>query len=306
MSVLAVCLATEGKEIVVARHTIACALKIDAQADVLVVGNLSGEELEQVTRYESVRCVLSCPISDVGIENAAAQVAQVADGYSHVLFDAGSRSKAVMARVAALKGVPALSEICDVVAPDTFKRFIYAGSLLATVKITVSPVFATVRTTAFDPVSDKADPACVKKIEPADSPRAFTVVDSEKRSDGGVDLESARIVVAAGRGVIDEDGFKAAEHLADRLHAGLASTRALVDAFIAPADTQVGQTGKIVAPDLYMAFGISGAIQHLAGMKDSKVIVAVNTDPEAPIIDVCDYWLEADAVETIKALYAKF
>ena len=210
-----------------------------------------------------------------------------------------------MPRVAALLGVPALSEICDVVSPDTFKRYIYAGSLLATVKIAATPVIASVRTTAFDPVLEKESPSSVQNVEPVPSPRAFTLVSTQKKREDTVDLESARIVVAAGRGVIDEAGFKTAEKLADRLHAGLASTRALVDAFIAPADTQVGQTGKIVAPDLYLAFGISGAIQHLAGMKDSKVIVAVNTDPEAPIIDVCDYWLEADAAQTLEALYKK-
>ena len=305
MSVLVVSLIANGKVPSATRHTLACALKIAPQADVLLVGETDPDALGVVARYAGVKRVLSCPVTDVGVEASAAQVASVVSGYSHILFDAGVLGKAVMPRLAALVGVPALSEICDVASPDTFKRYIYAGSLLATVKIAATPVVATVRTTSFDPLADKAEASPVQMLDPVSAPRSFKLVATQKKREDAVDLESARVIVAAGRGVIDEAGFKAAEKLADRLHAGLASTRALVDAFIAPSDTQVGQTGKIVAPELYLAFGISGAIQHLAGMKDSKVIVAVNTDPDAPIIDVCDYWLEADAVETLEAMYKK-
>lgn len=305
MSVLVVSLVLSGKVPAATRHTVTCAVQIAPDVDVLLIGEVPEDAASKVAAYAGVRSVFVCPILKVGAEGAACQVKALAQGYSHILFDAGTLGKAVMPRVAALVGVPALSEICEVVSADTFKRYIYAGSLLATVKIDVTPVIASVRTTSFDPAPEKETPASVHNVEPVPSPRAFTLLSTQKKREDTVDLESARIVVAAGRGVIDEAGFKAAEKLADRLHAGLASTRALVDAFIAPADTQVGQTGKIVAPDLYLAFGISGAIQHLAGMKDSKVIVAVNTDPEAPIIDVCDYWLEADAVQTIEALCKK-
>lgn len=305
MNVLVVSLVVGGKVPVATRHTLTCAEKIAPEVDVLLIGEVPEDAATQVASFSGVRSVFVCQMASVGAEGGACQVKAQSEGYSLILFDAGTLGKAVMPRVAALLGVPALSEICDVVSPDTFKRYIYAGSLLATVKIAATPVIASVRTTAFDPVLEKESPSLVQNVEPVPSPRAFTLVSTQKKREDTVDLESARIVVAAGRGVIDEAGFKTAEKLADRLHAGLASTRALVDAFIAPADTQVGQTGKIVAPDLYLAFGISGAIQHLAGMKDSKVIVAVNTDPEAPIIDVCDYWLEADAVQTLEALYKK-
>ena len=305
MSVLVVSLVLNGKVPAATRHTVTCAVQIAPDVDVLLIGEVPEDAASKVAAYAGVRSVFVCPILKVGAEGSACQVKALAQGYSHILFDAGTLGKAVMPRVAALVGVPALSEICEVVSADTFKRYIYAGSLLATVKIDVTPVIASVRTTSFDPAPEKETPSSVHNVEPVPSPRAFTLLSTQKKREDTVDLESASIVVAAGRGVIDEAGFKAAEKLADLLHAGLASTRALVDAFIAPADTQVGQTGKIVAPDLYLAFGISGAIQHLAGMKDSKVIVAVNTDPEAPIIDVCDYWLEADAVQTIEALCKK-
>lgn len=286
------------------RSVVRCASRISSDVDVLVLGAVSDNALRTCAKMSGVCRVLKVRQDMQTSERIAQAVSQVADGYSHVLFGSSIASKTVMPRVAALLNVPALSEIGEVVSPDTFKRYIYAGSLFATVRIETSPVIATVRQTAFEPVGEGEEVPC-EEVDVQTDARGFERISLKNKEPDAVDLETAKIVVSAGRGVIDEAGFSAAQSLASKLHAAVGSTRALVDAFIAPSDTQVGQTGKIVAPDLYFAFGISGAIQHLAGMKDSKIIVAVNTDPEAPIIDVCDYWLQADAVETIKALEEK-
>lgn len=286
------------------RSVVRCASRISSDVDVLVLGAVSDNALLTCAKMNGVCRVLKVRQDMQTSERIAQAVSQVADGYSHVLFSSSIAAKTVMPRVAALLNVPALSEIGEVVSPDTFKRYIYAGSLFATVRIEASPVVATVRQTAFEPVGEGEEVPC-EEVDVQTDARGFERISLKNKEPDAVDLETAKIVVSAGRGVIDEAGFSAAQSLASKLHAAVGSTRALVDAFIAPNDTQVGQTGKIVAPDLYFAFGISGAIQHLAGMKDSKIIVAVNTDPEAPIIDVCDYWLQADAVETIKALEEK-
>ena len=194
----------------------------------------------------------------------------------------------------------------DIVSPDTFKRFIYAGGILATVKTSVAPVAMTVRTTVFEPVAAEGGAASVEaaSVDFA-SLRTFDFVKVTQTKSDRPDLVTAKRVFAAGRGIIDDAGFAAMTALADKIGAAVGSTRAIVDMQIAPNETQVGQTGKIVAPELYIAFGISGAIQHVAGMKDSKVIVAVNNDPEAPIFEMCDYGLVADAGEVVKALTAK-
>ncbi len=286
------------------RSVVRCASRISSDVDVLVLGAVSDNAFRACAKMNGVCRVLKVRQDRQTSERIAQAVSQVADGYSHVLFSSSIAAKTVMPRVAALLNVPALSEIGEVVSPDTFKRYIYAGSLFATVRIEASPVVATVRQTAFEPVGEGEEVPC-EEVDVQTDARGFERISLKNKEPDAVDLETAKIVVSAGRGVIDEAGFSAAQSLASKLHAAVGSTRALVDAFIAPNDTQVGQTGKIVAPDLYFAFGISGAIQHLAGMKDSKIIVAVNTDPEAPIIDVCDYWLQADAVETIKALEEK-
>ncbi len=306
MSVLVV--ATNPAEVLgsVTQSVVRAASAIGTDIDLLVFpqGNTEvvgkAKAISGVSRVRVARDAVTAP------EHMAEVLKALCGEYTHVFFSATVFSKTVMPRLAALLDVPALSEITEVVSSITFKRYIYAGSLLATVRIDATPVVATVRQSAFEPVEVSSSEVATEALDAIGSSRTFTHVgfESTRKSDS-VDLESAKIVVSAGRGVIDEAGFKAAKELAEKLHGAVGSTRALVDAFIAPADTQVGQTGKIVAPDLYLAFGISGAIQHLAGMKDSKTIVAINNDPEAPIIEVCDYWLEADAVDTIKEMMAK-
>ncbi len=306
MSVLVV--ASSPAEILgaVTRSVVRASLSLGSTVDLLVFPQGNAEALEKAKTISGVSRVRVAADALTAPEHMAEVVASIHSEYSHIFFSATVFSKTVMPRVAALLNVPALSEISEVVSPNTFKRYIYAGSLLASVRIDVTPVVATVRQSAFEPVEISSNEVGTQAVSATGSSRTFTHVASHAtRKSDVVDLESAKIVVSAGRGVIDEAGFKAAKELAEKLHGALGSTRALVDAFIAPADTQVGQTGKIVAPDLYIACGISGAIQHLAGMKDAKTIVAINNDPEAPIIEVCDYWLEADAVDSIKEMMAK-
>ncbi len=306
MSVLVV--ASSPAEILgaVTRSVVRASLSLGSTVDLLVFPQGNAEALEKAKTISGVSRVRVAADALTAPEHMAEVVASIHSEYSHIFFSATVFSKTVMPRVAALLNVPALSEISEVVSPNTFKRYIYAGSLLASVRIDVTPVVATVRQSAFEPVEISSNEVETEAVSATGSSRTFTHVASHStRKSDAVDLESAKIVVSAGRGVIDETGFKAAKELAEKLHGALGSTRALVDAFIAPADTQVGQTGKIVAPDLYIACGISGAIQHLAGMKDAKTIVAINNDPEAPIIEVCDYWLEADAVDSIKEMMAK-
>ncbi len=306
MSVLVV--ASSPAEILgaVTRSVVRASLSLGSDVDLLVFPQGNAEALEKAKTISGVSRVRVAADALTAPEHMAEVVASIHSEYSHIFFSATVFSKTVMPRVAALLNVPALSEISEVVSPNTFKRYIYAGSLLASVRIDVTPVVATVRQSAFEPVEISSNEVETEAVSATGSSRTFTHVASHStRKSDAVDLESAKIVVSAGRGVIDEAGFKAAKELAEKLHGALGSTRALVDAFIAPADTQVGQTGKIVAPDLYIACGISGAIQHLAGMKDAKTIVAINNDPEAPIIEVCDYWLEADAVDSIKEMMAK-
>ena len=210
-----------------------------------------------------------------------------------------------MPRTAAKLGVSALTEIAGVISADTFKRYIYAGGVLATVKTSATPVVASVRATSFEAVPAEGGNAAVEKLSVTPSSRGFKFVSVEEAASDRPDLLTAKRVVAGGRGLFDEEGFAALDKLAEKMGAALGSTRAVVDMNLVPSETQVGQTGKIVAPELYMAFGISGAIQHVAGMKDSKVIVSVNKDAEAPIFEMSDYYLEADAVEVIKELTEK-
>lgn len=306
MSVLVV--ATNPAEVLgtVTRSVVHAASAVGSQVDLLVFPQGNTEAMAKAKTISGISRVRLANDALTAPEHMAEVIKTLQSEYTHIFFSATVFSKTVMPRLAALLNVPALSEITEVVSANTFKRYIYAGSLLATVRIDATPVVATVRQSAFEPVEVSSSEVATEALNATGASRTFVLVGSQlTRQSDSVDLESAKIVVSAGRGVIDEEGFKAAKALAEKLHGAIGSTRALVDAFIAPADTQVGQTGKIVAPELYLAFGISGAIQHLAGMKDAKTIVAINNDPEAPIIEVCDYWLEADAVETIKALMAK-
>ena len=290
---------------------VAAAKKLSDTVDILVAGTgcgAAGEAAAKVAGVTKVRVTDDAKLAHFEAEALGHAVAAAvkAGGYTHVLFAAGSSGKAAMPRAAVELAAPAVSEVTDVVSADTFRRFIYAGGVVATVKVTGSPVLMTVRPTAFEPVASEGGSAAVQSFAVTfDGIRQFDFVNLTQTKSDRPDLVSAKRIVAAGRGVLDEAGFAAVEKLADVIGAAVGSTRALVDQQIAPSETQVGQTGKIVAPELYFAFGISGAIQHIAGMKDSKVIVAVNNDAEAPIFEMCDYGLVADANTVVKELTEK-
>lgn len=287
---------------------VAAAKKLSDTVDILVAGTGCGAAGEAAAKVGGVTKVLVTDDAKLAHFEAealghAVAAAVKAGGYTHVLFAAGSSGKAAMPRAAVELAAPAVSEVTEVVSADTFRRFIYAGGVLATVKVTGSPVLMTVRPTAFEPVASEGGSAAVESFAVTfDGIRQFDFVNLTQTKSDRPDLVSAKRIVAAGRGVLDEAGFAAVEKLADVIGAAVGSTRALVDQQIAPSETQVGQTGKIVAPELYFAFGISGAIQHIAGMKDSKVIVVVNNDAEAPIFEMCDYGLVADANTVVKEL----
>jgi electron transfer flavoprotein alpha subunit len=244
-------------------------------------------------------------LADQLAENIAEQVLAIAGGYSHILAPATAHGKNILPRVAARLDVAQLSDITSVESPDTFTRPIYAGNAIATVQSTDAVKVITVRTTGFDAVAATGGSASVETIAAvADSGRSAFVRREVAKSDRP-ELTAAKIVVSGGRGMGSADNFKILDPLADKLGAALGASRAAVDAGYAPNDWQVGQTGKIVAPQLYVAVGISGAIQHLAGMKDSKVIVAINKDEEAPIFGVADFGLVADLFQAVPEVVQK-
>ena len=237
-------------------------------------------------------------LADQLAENVAEQVLAVASGFSHILAPATAHGKNVLPRVAARLDVAQVSDIIGVIAPDTFTRPIYAGNAIATVQSADAVKVITVRTTAFDAAAAGGSASVETLTAVADSGRSSFVGREVAKSDRP-ELAGAKIVVSGGRGMGSADNFRILDPLADKLGAALGASRAAVDAGYAPNDWQVGQTGKIVAPQLYVAIGISGAIQHLAGMKDSKVIVAVNKDEEAPIFGVADYGLVGDLFQAV-------
>lgn len=287
------------------RCAVAAAAAIGGDVDVLVAGSGAqavATEAAQLSGVAKVRHADGAPLADGLAENLAAQVLAVADGYSHILFAATASGKNVAPRVAAKLDVAQISDIVAVQSPDTFVRPIYAGNALATVQSADAVKVITVRTTAFEPVAATGGSAAVEPVDAvADSGKSAFVGRALDKSDRP-ELTAATVVVSGGRGLGSAENFKLLEPLADKLGAALGASRAAVDAGYAPNDWQVGQTGKIVAPQLYIAVGISGAIQHLAGMKDSKVIVAINKDAEAPIFGVADYGLVADLFEVLPEL----
>ncbi|MCD8505406.1 MAG: FAD-binding protein [Burkholderiaceae bacterium] len=286
-------------------NVIAAAAKIDADVHVLVAGQGAQAAADQAAKAAGVTKVLLADGDSLGnalAENVAEQVLSVADNYSHILFPATVSGKNVAPRVAAKLDVAQVSDITAVISPDTFERPIYAGNAIATVQSSDAKKVLTVRTTAFDAVAAEGGSAAVESLAAvADSGKSAFVGRELAKSDRP-ELAGANVVVSGGRGIGSAENFKILEPLADKLGAALGASRAAVDAGFAPNDWQVGQTGKIVAPQLYVAVGISGAIQHLAGMKDSKVIVAINKDEEAPIFGVSDYGLVADLFEAVPEL----
>ncbi|WP_322994533.1 electron transfer flavoprotein subunit alpha/FixB family protein [Castellaniella sp.] len=287
------------------RNVIAAAAALGGNVDVLVAGLGAQTVADQAAKTASVSKVLLADgpaLADGLAENLAAQVLQLAGGYSHILFAATASGKNIAPRVAAKLDVAQISDIIAVESSDTFVRPIYAGNALATVQSTDAKKVITVRTTGFDPVAADGGSAVIETIDAiADSGKSSFVGRELAKSDRP-DLTAASVVVSGGRGLGSAENFKLLEALADKLGAALGASRAAVDAGYAPNDWQVGQTGKIVAPQLYIAVGISGAIQHLAGMKDSKVIVAINKDAEAPIFGVADYGLVADLFQAVPEL----
>jgi len=238
-------------------------------------------------------------------ENVAAQILAIAPSYSHLLFAATASGKNMAPRVAAKLDVGQISDVTLVVSPDTFERPIYAGNAIATVQSTDAVKVITVRTTGFDAAPASGGSASVESLTPVAASEKATFVGSEIAKNDRPELTAAKIIVSGGRALGSNEKFmEVMTPLADKLGAAMGASRAAVDAGYAPNDWQVGQTGKIVAPQLYIAAGISGAIQHLAGMKDSKVIVAINKDAEAPIFSVADYGLEADLFVAVPELVA--
>jgi electron transfer flavoprotein alpha subunit len=288
-------------------NTIAAARKIDGDIHVLVAGHNAagaGKAAASVPGVAKVLLADAPHLASQTAENVAALVVAMAAPYSHVLLPATGFGKNVAPRIAALLDVAQISDIITVESPDTFVRPIYAGNAFATVQSKEAKKVITVRATGFDAAAATGGSAPVESVTaPADTGQVEVTGQELTKSDRP-ELTAARIVISGGRGLQNGENFKMLEALADKLHAALGASRAAVDAGYVPNDYQVGQTGKIVAPDLYIAVGISGAIQHLAGMKDSKVIVAINKDPEAPIFQIADYGLVGDLFTIIPQLTA--
>ena len=288
--------------------TITAALQCGPDVHVLVAGQDAGAAAQQAARVAGVSRVLYA--QDAGLahglaENVAALVLSLAGQYSHILFAATPAGRNVAPRVAARLDVAQVSDITRVISADTFERPVYAGSVVATVQATDAIKVITVRATGFDAAPATGGSAAVDNVAAPGAVASVSYLGAEIAKNDRPDLTAARIVVSGGRGLGSSEKFvEVMTPLADKLGAALGASRAAVDAGYAPNDWQVGQTGKIVAPELYIACGISGAIQHLAGMKDSKVIVAINKDGEAPIFSVADYGLEADLFAAVPELVA--
>ncbi len=289
-------------------NTIAAAHKIGGDVHVLVAGHQAAGAASAAAQIAGIAKVLHADAAQLAAqtaENLAALVVGLAAPYSHILLPATGFGKNAAPRIAALLDVAQISDIVAVEATDTFVRPIYAGSAFATVQSKDQKKVITVRTTGFDPVAANGGNAPVESVAAPADMGLVRVMGQELTKSDRPELTSARIVISGGRGMQNRENFKMLEALADKMHAAIGASRAAVDAGYVPNDYQVGQTGKIVAPDLYIAVGISGAIQHLAGMKDSKVIVAINKDAEAPIFQIADYGLVGDLFEIVPALTAE-
>ncbi|QCG87258.1 electron transfer flavoprotein subunit alpha/FixB family protein [Azospirillum sp. TSH100] len=285
-------------------NAVTAAAKLGGDVHILVAGRNAAPAAEQAARLAGVAKVLLA--DDAAYEHAlaepvAALLVSLAPAYSHLLAAATSAGKNVLPRVAALLDVAMISDITAVVSADSFERPIYAGNAIATVQSADAVKVITVRTTAFEAAAATGS-AAVESVAAVADPALSSFVSAELSKSERPELTSARIVISGGRGMQSGDNFHLLEAIADKLGAAVGASRAAVDAGFVPNDYQVGQTGKIVAPDLYVAVGISGAIQHLAGMKDSKIIVAINKDEEAPIFQVADYGLVADLFKALPDL----
>ncbi|HKN10392.1 MAG TPA: FAD-binding protein [Pseudomonadota bacterium] len=290
------------------RNAIAAASRIGGPIDVLVAGHDAGGAAQAAAQVAGVARALHADAPQYATptaENLATLVVGLAAAYTHILLPATGFGKNLGPRIAALLDVAQISDIIAVESADTFVRPIYAGSAFATVQSKDAKKVVTVRATGFDAAPATGGSGKVEPVAAAADGGKVQVLGQELTVSDRPELASARVVVSGGRGLQNGANFKLLEALADKLHAAIGASRAAVDAGYAPNDYQVGQTGKIVAPDLYIAVGISGAIQHLAGMKDSKVIVAINKDPEAPIFQIADYGLVGDLFEIVPQLTAE-
>lgn len=291
-------------------NTVTAAAACGGDVHVLVAGHNAGAAAQAAAQIAGVAKVIHADAAGLAhglAENVAAQVLAIAGNYSHILFPATAGGKNVAPRVAAKLDVAQISDITKVVSADTFERPIYAGNAIATVQSSDATKVITVRTTGFDATAATGGNAAVETATAAADTSKSSYVGSEIAKSDRPELTAAKIIVSGGRALGSKEKFdEVITPLADKLGAAIGASRAAVDAGYAPNDLQVGQTGKIVAPQLYVAAGISGAIQHLAGMKDSKVIVAINKDPEAPIFSVADYGLEADLFAAVPELVKAF
>jgi len=288
-------------------NVVTAAQKMGGDVVVLVAGQGSTAVAEAAAKVDGVSKVLHCDdaaLANQLAENMTPLLVGLAGDYSHIVFSNTASGKNVMPRVAAKLDVAGISDITDVVSEDTFIRPIYAGNAMMTVQSTDATKLITVRSTAFDAVAAEGGSASVESVAAAGASDKVSWVGQELTKSDRPELTSASIVVSGGRGMQNGENFAMLESVAEKLNAAVGASRAAVDAGFVPNDYQVGQTGKVVAPDLYIAVGISGAIQHLAGMKDSKVIVAINKDEEAPIFQVADYGLVADLFDAIPELDA--
>ena len=278
------------------------ASQINEDVHAIIIGQNSAEATKQLSELPVIKKVLSVEAShyeNFTAENFAPVIVKLAENYSHIVCSANTFGKNLMPRIAAHLDTSQVSDIIKVISPDTFLRPIYAGNAFATIKSNDEKKCITIRPTSFDPCDSTGGSAPIEKVEASEEFSLTKFIKREEIKSDRPELGTARIVVSGGRGMQSGDNFKLITEIADKLGAAIGASRAAVDAGYISNDHQVGQTGKVVVPDLYIAIGISGAIQHLAGMKESKIIVAINKDGEAPIFSVADYGLEADLFEAI-------
>tara|TARA_B100000686_G_scaffold153532_1_gene160917 strand:- start:2 stop:931 length:930 start_codon:yes stop_codon:yes gene_type:complete len=286
-------------------NTVSAATRLTGEVNLLVIGFNIDNVVEESQSLDGVNKVIKCDAETYAnsvAEDLSDIIENISGGYSHILAPATTFGKNLMPRIAAKLDTQQISDIISIESDDTFKRPIYAGSCIATVKSNDTVKVITVRSTAFDPATQNNSGVEVETIDGKPSPGISKFVSEELAKSDRPELTSANIVISGGRGMQSGDNFHLLDSIADKLGAAVGASRAAVDAGFVPNDYQVGQTGKIVAPDLYIAVGISGAIQHLAGMKDSKVIVAINKDEDAPIFQVADYGLVADLFTALPEL----
>lgn len=289
-------------------NVVAAARKIDADVHLLVAGTDCTPAAEAAAKIHGITKVLKCDAPELShrlAENLTPIIVGLAESYSHILAPATTFGKNVLPRVAALLDTQQISDISAIINADTFERPFYAGNAIATVKSSDAKKIITVRGTAFDPVDTEGGSASIEDIAATGDSGLSTFIKQELSKSNRPELTTAKTVVSGGRGVGSGENFTIIDALADKLGAAVGASRAAVDAGYVPNDYQVGQTGKVVAPELYIAIGISGAIQHLAGMKDSKYIVAINKDEEAPIFGIADYGLVGDLFDIVPELTEK-